>query len=114
MLAIQGYDSIPREIPDPKAKKVICFFSCTIYKFCIEKVSWLVVILFDPLISLLIGMKMKMVYGSRQRFLIQHIRDHGNARWCHILSITLFFALLRNLFSFNVLTSVTYLYLIEN
>lgn len=28
---MQGYDSIPREIPDPKAKKVICFFSCTIY-----------------------------------------------------------------------------------
>ena len=78
-IVMQGYDSIPREIRDPKAKevrkKISFFFLGTMKCMSLIQNSH-----FLSLISLKIGMKKRMVCGNRQRYQILHIKDHGNAR----------------------------------
>lgn len=92
---MQGYDSIPREIPNPKAKKVLSFSTRSpILTLCDNEIYNKVpmacgLFLFPPLLflySLIHGMKMKMEFGNRQRYQIQLIRDHGSQRLSFLIS----------------------------
>lgn len=84
-LVSQGYDSIPREIPDPKAKQVSglshvihSLWFCQMFSRKLMPIFLIAVLNFNSLIP---GMKMTMVYGDHQRYQIQHTRGHGNQRY---------------------------------
>lgn len=88
---LQGYDSIPKEIRDPKAKEVCLLIT---YEAII------IIIMLEPctldmltchqlpndsfyflLFSLTIGMKKRMAFGKHQRYQIQDTKGLGNPRY---------------------------------